>query len=244
MEDLDELMNKIEPTENIQYEVEEEPETLDDLENTGFKPLSKKELAQQAKTAKEQAKQAKTFMIAQAKQAKFEAKLQKDNIKKAGGDNEDELFSGNGTEILGRDKIILLKKIKQYKSLFPAELKTFKIKKNPSVKDLEDALQEMAVLVETNGMDEFLMDGVIQCIKLVEGASAMTSNYDITGCAALLKSNKQFHNLAKQLFIKYNCFSSVPPEYQMIMLVSTTAYMCANKNRQKSSINAYLDEKI
>ena len=143
--------------------------------------------------------------------------------------------------IQGRDKILLLKKIKQYKSLFPTELKTFKIKKNPNCKDLEDALSEMEVLVETNGIDGFLMDSILQSLKMVEGASAMTQNYDIRGLSDLLKANKQFHSLCKQLFIKYNVFSAVPCEYQLLMIVTTTAYVCTQKNKNKHHINAYLD---
>jgi hypothetical protein len=137
-----------------------------------------------------------------------------------------------------------LKKVKQYKSLFPEELKTFKIKKNPNITELSDALTEMEVLVETHSVDGFLMDSVLQCIKLIENVSSVSSNYDIRGCADLLKSNKQFNTLAKQLFIKYNVFSSVPAEYQMILLVSTTAYICTNKNKNKHQIDAYLNETI
>jgi hypothetical protein len=159
--------------------------------------------------------------------------------------DDNELFSDSASPILGRDKIILIKKVKQYKSLFPEELKKFKIKKNPGVKDLEDALVEMETFVEVNGIDGFLMDGVIQSIKLIEGASSYTK-YDIRGCADLLKSNKQFHSLCKQLFVKYQVFSAVPAEYQLLMLVSTTAFVCVNKNKpgNRDSINAYLNEPV
>ena len=144
----------------------------------------------------------------------------------------------------GADKIILLKKIKQYKSLFPAETKGFKIKKNPSIKDLQDALQELEVLVETNNVDEFLTDAIFQILKLVEVGSSMTTNYNVTGMVDLLKMNKQFLQLSKQLMIKYGCYSRVPPEYQMVMIVSTTAYICMNKNKRKAELEDYLNQPI
>jgi hypothetical protein len=79
---------------------------------------------------------------------------------------------------------------------------------------------------------------------MVEGASSYSNRYDIRGCSDLLKSNKQFHSLCKQLYVKYKVFSKVPVEYQMIMLVSTTAYICNHKNRNKESLETYLNEPI
>ena len=211
-----------------------------------------------ARAAKDAARELKQIMLEAQRDAKRQAREYKAAEKERAaegkraakradrGEPDDELFSTDGSPILGRDKIVLMKKVKQYKSLFPAELKAFKVKKNPSTKDLADALAEMEVLVEVNGMDEFLMDGVLQSIKLIEGASAYTTNYDIRGCADLLKGNKQFGSLVRQLFIKYNVFSAVPAEYQLLMLVSTTAYICASKNKpsNRDAINSYLNEPV
>ena len=61
-------------------------------------------------------------------------------------------------------KHILLKKVKQYKNLFPEELKKFKIKPNPSEQELQNYLSEMEILVELDSVDEFIMDGVIQSL--------------------------------------------------------------------------------
>jgi hypothetical protein len=97
----------------------------------------------------------------------------------------------------------------------------------------------MATLVEVGSMDDFMMSSVLSCMKLVEGVSVNTG-YDIKGCADMLKSNTEFHRLCKVLLIKYNVFSKVPPEMQLILLVSTTAYICSNKNRGKDALNEYL----
>lgn len=252
--------------ENIRYSEEEEAISedgfLDDLTRDNYKStpnLTEKELYKQGKDEarsmkkfildqerdiKKQARDNKRMQIETLLQQKREAKRANKGIKTTNnGDDNDSLFGGEGTPILGRDKIVLLKKIKQYKSLFPDELAKFKVKKNPNVQELHDALGEMEVLVETNSVDGFLMDSVLQSMKLIENVSSYTK-YDIRGCADLLKSNKQFHSLCKQLFIKYNVFSSVPAEYQLILLVSTTAYMCSNKNRSKGEINDYLNQTI
>ena len=44
------------------------------------------------------------------------------------------------------------------------------------------------------------------------------------------------------LFLKYNCYGNTPPEYQMLMIICTTAYICKAKNSKKQQIDAYLNE--
>jgi hypothetical protein len=163
--------------------------------------------------------------------------------KKSQFEDENSLFSERGTEILGQERRVLLSKIQQYKNLFPDELKKFKIKKNCSTHDLQLYLQEMEVIVNTDSVEQFLTDSIIQCIKLTEGISSYTK-YDISGCADMLKGNKQFHTLCKQLYIKYKVFSNIPPEWSIIILVSTTAYMCKVKNSRKKELDIFLNAKI
>lgn len=158
-------------------------------------------------------------------------------------DFDTSMFSQNGSEILGRDKRILLTKIRQYKSLFPDTFKTFKIKANASAQELQTYLDEMDSIVECDSVEQFLLDSILQCIKLVEGVSSYTK-YDIQGLADILKQNKQFHQLSKQLFIKYKVFNAVPPEMQMLMLVSTTAYIVNSKNKRKGELESYLNQPI
>ena len=108
--------------------------------------------------------------------------------------------------------------------------------------DLKDALSEIENLIEVNSVDGFILDSIFQCIKLIEGVSAITKNYNVSGMSDLLKTNPQFNNLCRQLFIKYGIFRSVPPEYQLILIVSTTAYICTNKNKRKGEIEDYLNQ--
>ena len=127
--------------------------------------------------------------------------------------------------------------------MFPDELKKFKIKKNCSTQDLKLYLEEMEVIVNTDSVEQFLTDSIIQCIKLTEGVSSYTK-YDISGCADMLKGNKQFHTLCKQLYIKYKVFSNIPAEYSIVILVATTAYICKNKNTRKKELEIFLNAKI
>jgi len=159
-------------------------------------------------------------------------------------EDDDSLFDEVGSEIVGRDRRELISKLNQYKNLFPEELKKFKVKKNASTEELQVYLTEMECIVDTSSVENFLTDSILQCIRMVEGASSYSNRYDIRGCSDLLKSNKQFHSLCKQLYVKYKVFSKVPPEYQLLMLVSTTAYICNHKNRNKESLETYLNEPI
>jgi hypothetical protein len=163
--------------------------------------------------------------------------------KKSQFEDENSLFSERGPKILGQERRVLLSKIQQYKNLFPDELKKFKIKKNCSTHDLQLYLQEMEVIVNTDSVEQFLTDSIIQCIKLTEGISSYTK-YDISGCADMLKGNKQFHTLCKQLYIKYKVFSNIPPEYSIVILVATTAYICKTKNTRKKDLEVFLNAKI
>jgi hypothetical protein len=242
---------------NDYYESDSDKSELDFLEDLGSdKFLSPPEIdKEQVKNQKQQEREIKQMVLQQERQRKADEREQKKidtqrvkdekkngkNTKTQGVENEtDDIFSTTGTAILGKERIILLKKVSQYKTLFPVELKTFKVKKNPSAQQLKDALEEMVVLVETGSMDGFVMSSVLSCMKLVEGVSASTS-CDIRGGADMLKSNPEFNKLCRLLFIKYNVFIKVPPEFQLILLVSTTAYMCSNKNRGKGALNDYLN---
>ena len=212
---------------------------LSDLNADNFRePPSKQEIQQEEKQQKAQKKsydklfkeiQKESKMLARPKKSKYE--------------DDSSLFDDQGTELIGREKRVLLSKIQQYKNLFPEELSKFKIKKNCSTSDLQLYLSEMESIVDTSSVEQFLSDSIIQCIKLTEGVSSYT-RYDITGCADLLKSNKQFHTLTKQMYIKYKVFDKVPPEWQLMILVATTAWMCKSKNAKKKEIENFLNQPL
>ena len=46
------------------------------------------------------------------------------------------------------------------------------------------------------------------------------------------------------MYLKYGVFSKIPPEYQLTILVSTSAYICINKNKNKDCLEAYLNEHV
>jgi hypothetical protein len=234
--------------------INEDNDFLSDLNNVNFKePPTKEELKEQEKMQKEIEKSQQKMAKAEKKsrldldklfnRAKQQSITKPPKPQKSQYEDDSSLFDDKGTELLGRDKRMLLSKIQQYKSLFPDELGKFKIKKNCSTEDLKLYLSEMESIVNTSSVEQFLTDSILQCIKLTEGVSSYTK-YDITGCADLLKANKQFHTLTKQMYIKYKVFEKVPPEYSLAVLVATTAYVCKNKNAKKKEIESFLSQPI
>ena len=134
--------------------------------------------------------------------------------------------------------------MKQYKNLFSDELKSYKIKPNCSINELKAYIDDMDIIVNTSNVDQFITDSILQCIKLLEIPTSRLKNFNISGLSDLLKGNKEFHNLCKQLYLKYGVFNKIPPEYQLCILVSTSAYICINKNKNKDSLEAYLNEPV
>ena len=216
----------------IEIETEFNPEPMQDdflqeLNNENYvEPPTAQEQKQIEKQRKENLKQNKNKQVKESKiNSIFETS---------------DLFDDTGSEIIGKDRRIIINKLNQYRSLFPKELSKFKVKKGASVEELKAYLQEMSTIVECSSYDNFLSDSILQTIKLIEGGSRAT-RFDVTGMADMLKANPQFNNLLKQLYVKYNVFNKIPPEIQMVLLVSTTAYICVNKNRNKHQINDYLN---
>ena len=155
--------------------------------------------------------------------------------------NDDEIFSEKPTEILGNERRILLAKITSYKSLFPNELKSFRISKKASNEDLKNAIEEMDSIINTGSLDSFLFEGILSSLKVVEGVSANT-RYDISGMVDLLKVNKEFLSICKRLFLKYNVFQATPIEFQAVFIIFSTAMLCRQKNIKRDAINEFLNQ--
>ena len=180
------------------------------------------------------------MLISQQKKEESRKRYEEKHNKK---DNETENETENETQILGKDKRQLIAKINSYKQLFPDELKTFKIKKNPTIEELQNYIEEIQVIIEIGNVESFVLDGILQSLKMCEGFT-VNKKYDITGLSDLLKMNKQFNNLAKQLMLKYSCFMNTPPEYQLIMLVMSSSYIMIQKNNNKDKLNDFFNENI
>lgn len=161
-------------------------------------------------------------------------------------DDTDSVFGDIATPIIGTERRVLELKISQYKQLFRdnAQIKKFKVKRNATTTDLEDAIKEMDSIVSLSTVDEFVIDAVIASIKVVEGITARTERYNVTGLADMLKTNPEFLNLIRLCAVKYNTFSAIPPEYQLVFIVATSAYICCSKNANKAAINAYLNQPV
>ena len=224
-------------TENI---IQENDDFLNDLNNENYvEPPTQNEMKEQEKQMKEikkmQEKQQREMMKEMKNKEKKEVRFH--NLLESNND----LFSDIPTEIIGKEKRELINKITQYRNLFPKELAKFKVKKNCNVEELKAYLKEAESIVECSSVDGFITDSILQSIKLTEAVSKRTK-YDISGCADMLKSNPKFHSLLKQLYCKYGCFNKIPVEMQLLIMVSTTSYMCLNKNKNKAHFEQYLNE--
>ena len=239
---------------------DEPGDPLAELSNTHFieKPvLTKEEIREekrlQKQIEKEQREQKKLEMKEQRQREKEMKKLEKSatpvsfNIEEEpvmGIETGDDLFSEKGTEIIGQEKRTLLAKITSYKQLFKDELKGFRVKKGASVEELKATIDEFESILNTSGVDQFLTDGVLSSLRVIEGVSANTQNYNVSGMTDMLKSNPHFHSLAKRLFLKYGAFSGTPVEMQAVFLVATTAFICRQKNMKRNEMNSFLDSPV
>ena len=232
------------------YNFDPEDDFLSDLNNDVFVSETVKE-----KTEKERKKEEKERELEERKmereRKKYE-KIQKDSEKLANKQvkdvkqkEDDTLFSERGTELFGRDKLELIARINQYKVLFPEnkQLKALKIKKNPSVEDLHAYLAECQAIVDTDCVEAFATETILQSIRFVEMGSSRTK-YNIKGLANALKQNPQFTILCKQLYLKYKVFSAVPPELQLGMLIISTAYVVMEKNKNDAKNEETLNKQI
>lgn len=100
----------------------------------------------------------------------------------------------------------------------------------------------MSNLLETSSTDEFVMDGILSSLQVVENLTAMTKNYNLVGLSQTLKMNKEFNSLAKQLMLKYGSFQAISPEYKMMFVVFTSCYIVRNRNKNKDSLNEFLNQ--
>lgn len=134
--------------------------------------------------------------------------------------------------------------ILKYKELFPSELQKFKIKKNSSTDELKQYILEIQCIIETSCTDSFILDSVYTAMSYIEPISSKTK-YNISGLTLILKSNKEFNKLCKQLMLKYGCFSSsISIEYQTLLIIISSVYITITTNSNRQSIEKYLDEKI
>ena len=224
------LVNQLENLQNDKYISKSNLEKQEKINK-------KQQLDDEKKNEKEQNKAFKAQNRA-IQEEKIDAKQQekKEKEEQQNEDDETQFF-------LGKDRRQLLNRISQYKELFSNELKTFKIKKGSSVEELQAYIIEIQCVIETSSIDTFLMDSIYTAMNLIEPMTVKTK-FNIRGLTDLLKSNKQFNSLTKQIFLKYGCYSNVGPEYQCLLIIVSSVYITVNKNNNRSSIESYLNEKI
>lgn len=164
----------------------------------------------------------------------------------ASGGGFSDLFGAQASPILGADRRELLAKIREYKVLFSdvSEVKAFKIKESASVEQLEAAVQELDVIVSSSTVQTMCDEMILSSIRMVEAVSTRTPKFDITGTADLLKQNPEFSRLCKQLTIRYRVFSRLPPEYQLLLMVTSTAMIARQANMRRHEIEGMLNHSL
>ena len=193
---------------------------------------------------KQQLKEEKKDEKKQEKIYKEQKKNYDDSIKYSDELNfhDKEIYSDKPTEILGQNKRVLMAKILQYKTVFPDELKGFKIKKDPTDSELEQYLLEAEIIVNTSSVENMITDLILNVIKMMEYASSYTKK-DLTGMAELLKEDKQFLQLTKLLYCKYSVFSKIPVEAQLILCIASKGVICIKKNDIKKKLENKFEQK-
>lgn len=155
--------------------------------------------------------------------------------------SSDNLFSSKPSKILGKERLELLARIRNYKQLFSDKLSKFKIKKNATKDELQEYLDEINAILETSQSDSFLNDSIFHLFQIVENVSIRTK-YNLAGFTELLKGNVEFRNLVKILSSKYASFASVSPEIQVCFIIVSLGYITISKNQELSRISSQLNQ--
>ena len=212
-------------------------EFLNELQSNNFIFTDEKNEKEKEKELKKQISINEKKTKQDEKNAIKNAKIQEKEILKLNKENVDD----NLTEIQGKNKLLLNRKISQFIILFPEQLKNFKYKKNSSEEELKIILDECSLLVEIGSIDLFVTDSILSTIELAENFTIF-SDYNITGLSVLLKQNKDFIKLCKVLSIKYSVFNNIPPELQLVLIISCTTLLCIDKNNKNKQIESYLNK--
>ena len=56
--------------------------------------------------------------------------------------------------------------------------------------------------------------------------------------------NEVINQLCNKLYLKYGCFTKITTEYQLIFIISTTAYIGKKKYANKEELVSYLNEPV
>ena len=115
--------------------------------------------------------------------------------------------------------------------------------KNASETQLQEHIKNIEDILDTNEIDTFIHDSIFQSIKLIEPFTTNT-RYNINGLSSMLKLNPQFMNLTNRLMLKYDLFKTTPIEYQMLMCITSCAYLTIQMNQSKPALNEFLNQKI
>jgi hypothetical protein len=152
-----------------------------------------------------------------------------------------DLFGDDPTPILGKNRREKLTQIRQYKTLFADELKSFKIKPKATEEELDMALEEIDTIVNCSGVESLLKEAFFSSLNVLENASSKTNSFDFSGLTEALRANPEVHKLLKILAIKYRVFQQAPPEVQLFLITVSTALVMRSQKAQKKRVSSILN---
>lgn len=153
-----------------------------------------------------------------------------------------DLFSEKPTPIMGKNRRELLTRLSEYRTLFPQELKNFKVKQNATDTQLQEALDEAETIVSCNGVGKMLDEAILTAVQTAEAVSSRTERFDISGTADALRANPEFARLTKLIWIKHRVFAAAPPEAQLMLVVASTAMIMRQRNIKRKEIDGLLSQ--
>jgi hypothetical protein len=150
----------------------------------------------------------------------------------------------------------LYHKITLYHKFFPKEVKGLKLKKDASIDELHDYIKACDATIMASDVNNFLQFQILSAIRVVERLSAIAGNVklpfiratikcNITSTADKLQEDPEFGRLCNLLFIKYNMFSTIPPEFQLMFLILKTAMLARVENSlSEKNMREFLNQEI
>jgi hypothetical protein len=146
---------------------------------------------------------------------------------------DEDIFAPRTTPLFGKERREVLQKIKEFRALFPDELKGFKCSPKASLEELKGLLEEMETVVSVGSVTKICDEAVLMAVQAMEHVTSRSHYLDISGCSQTLRSNPEFARICKVIWVKHRLLTQAPPELQLVLIVGSQALVCAQLNRKK-----------
>jgi hypothetical protein len=144
-----------------------------------------------------------------------------------------------------KERVLLKRKILQYKVTFPHLLKEYEFGNLDDLtpEQLENLLTEFQIVVNTSNSGFFTKTLYFESLRIGERISPIV-NLRINGLAEALHSQQAVHDTLNELSLKYQDESVTSPEARLAYLTLSTAMSLHKLNTSRDIINSELNKKI